>query len=148
MLQCFQCIDLTEECADVGLSLHFCLSLHCLCFLFKLPFNRFLTKTYLFLLSSRAALSDRGTVVLEAAMASALSTLEHASAERSRAEAGCRGCAPCLFQNCGELSGSCCKNMIILRPSLHQSFISMFMTSRCPYLSNSFSFECLVRAQL
>ncbi|XP_041848244.1 serine protease 56 [Melanotaenia boesemani] len=52
-------------------------------------------------------LSDRGTVVLEAAMASALSTLERASSERSRAEANCRGCVPCLFQNCGQLSGSC-----------------------------------------
>ncbi|KAF3858360.1 hypothetical protein F7725_011561 [Dissostichus mawsoni] len=52
-------------------------------------------------------LSDRGTVVLEAAMTSALSTLDHASSERSRAEAGCRGCVPCLFQDCGQLSGSC-----------------------------------------
>ncbi|XP_061587086.1 serine protease 56 [Cololabis saira] len=57
--------------------------------------------------SALKALSDRGTVVLEAAMASALSTLEHASSERNRAEASCRGCVPCLFQNCGELSGSC-----------------------------------------
>ncbi|KAF6728477.1 Serine protease 56 [Oryzias melastigma] len=57
--------------------------------------------------SALKALSDRGTVVLEAAMASALSTLERASSERSRAEAGCRGCVPCLFQNCGQLSGSC-----------------------------------------
>ncbi|XP_038575306.1 serine protease 56 [Micropterus salmoides] len=57
--------------------------------------------------SALKALSDRGTVVLEAAMASALSALERASSERSRAEAGCRGCAPCLFQDCGQLSGSC-----------------------------------------
>ncbi|XP_029970000.1 uncharacterized protein prss56 [Salarias fasciatus] len=57
--------------------------------------------------SSLKALSDRGTVVLEAAMTSALSSLERASSERSRAEAGCRGCVPCLFQNCGQLSGSC-----------------------------------------
>ncbi|XP_069014120.1 uncharacterized protein prss56 [Embiotoca jacksoni] len=57
--------------------------------------------------SALKALSDRGTVVLEAAMASALSTLERASSERSRAEAGCRGCVPCLFQNCGQLLGSC-----------------------------------------
>ncbi|XP_022057834.1 uncharacterized protein prss56 [Acanthochromis polyacanthus] len=57
--------------------------------------------------SALKALSDRGTVVLEAAMTSALSTLERASSERSRAEAGCRGCVPCLFQNCGQLSGSC-----------------------------------------
>ncbi|XP_035993665.1 uncharacterized protein prss56 [Fundulus heteroclitus] len=57
--------------------------------------------------SALRALSDRGTVVLEAAMASALSALQRASSERSRAEAGCRGCAPCLFQDCGQLSGSC-----------------------------------------
>ncbi|XP_068196925.1 serine protease 56 isoform X2 [Antennarius striatus] len=53
------------------------------------------------------ALSDRGTVVLEAAMTSALSALDRASFERSRAEAGCRGCVPCLFQDCGQLTGSC-----------------------------------------
>ncbi|KAG8014117.1 Serine protease 56 [Nibea albiflora] len=57
--------------------------------------------------STLKALSDRGTVVLEAAMTSALSALERASSERSRAEAGCRGCVPCLFQDCGQLSGSC-----------------------------------------
>ncbi|XP_054888695.1 uncharacterized protein prss56 [Poeciliopsis prolifica] len=57
--------------------------------------------------SALKALSDRGTVVLEAAMTSALSALDRASAERSQTEAGCRGCAPCLFQNCGQLSGSC-----------------------------------------
>ncbi|XP_068456131.1 uncharacterized protein prss56 [Clinocottus analis] len=57
--------------------------------------------------SALKALSDRGTVVLEAAMTSALSSLERASAERSRAEAGCRGCVPCLFQDCGQLSGAC-----------------------------------------
>ncbi|KAM8851302.1 uncharacterized protein prss56 isoform 2-T2 [Spinachia spinachia] len=57
--------------------------------------------------SALKALSDRGTVVLEAAMTSALSSLERASSERSRAEAGCRGCVPCLFQDCGQLSGSC-----------------------------------------
>jgi len=62
------------------------------------------------ILPSPAALSDRGTVVLEAAMTSALSSLERASSERSRAEAGCRGCVPCLFQDCGQLSGSCCKS--------------------------------------
>lgn len=42
-------------------------------------------------------------------MSSALSALERASSERSRAEAGCRGCVPCLFQNCGQLTGSCCR---------------------------------------
>ncbi|XP_027877310.1 uncharacterized protein prss56 isoform X1 [Xiphophorus couchianus] len=57
--------------------------------------------------SALKALSERGTVVLEAAMTSALSALDHALAERSQTEAGCRGCAPCLFQNCAQLSGSC-----------------------------------------
>uniref|UniRef100_A0AAV2JSN2 Peptidase S1 domain-containing protein n=1 Tax=Knipowitschia caucasica TaxID=637954 RepID=A0AAV2JSN2_KNICA len=52
--------------------------------------------------SALRALSDRGTVVLEAAMTSALSALERASSEKSRAEAGCRGCVPCLFQDCGQ----------------------------------------------
>ncbi|XP_024863009.2 serine protease 56 isoform X2 [Kryptolebias marmoratus] len=40
-------------------------------------------------------------------MTSALSTLERASSERSLAEAGCPGCIPCLFQNCGQLSDTC-----------------------------------------
>ncbi|KAL2097057.1 hypothetical protein ACEWY4_006264 [Coilia grayii] len=57
--------------------------------------------------SALKALSDRGTVVLEAALTSALSALDRAMSERSRAEAGCRGCAPCLFQDCGQRSGPC-----------------------------------------
>ncbi|KAF7662724.1 hypothetical protein LDENG_00227550 [Lucifuga dentata] len=57
--------------------------------------------------STLKALSDRGTVILEAAMTSALSALDHASSERSRAEASCRGCVSCLFQDCGQQSGSC-----------------------------------------
>nr|XP_057922807.1 serine protease 56 isoform X2 [Doryrhamphus excisus] len=57
--------------------------------------------------SALKALSDRGTVVLEAAMTSALSALDRASSEKSRAEASCRGCTPCLFQDCGQPSGSC-----------------------------------------
>ncbi|XP_064194293.1 serine protease 56 isoform X1 [Anguilla rostrata] len=57
--------------------------------------------------SALQALSDRGTVVLEAALASALSALEQAVSDRSRAESGCRGCVPCLFQDCGQRSGPC-----------------------------------------
>ncbi|XP_076000850.1 serine protease 56 [Genypterus blacodes] len=57
--------------------------------------------------STLKALSDRGTVILEAAMTSALSALDRASSERSRAEASCRGCVSCLFQDCGQQSGSC-----------------------------------------
>ncbi|MBN3325560.1 PRS56 protease, partial [Atractosteus spatula] len=56
---------------------------------------------------ARAALSERGTVVLEAALASALSALELAVSERSRAERGCKGCPPCLFQDCGQRTGPC-----------------------------------------
>ncbi|KAL0966469.1 hypothetical protein UPYG_G00295660 [Umbra pygmaea] len=57
--------------------------------------------------SALKALSDRGTVVLEAALTSALTALELATSERSQAEAGCRGCVPCLFQDCGQRSGPC-----------------------------------------
>ncbi|KAM9458118.1 serine protease 56-like [Salvelinus alpinus] len=53
------------------------------------------------------ALSDRGTVVLEAALTSALSALELATSERSRSEVGCRDCVPCLFQDCGQRYGPC-----------------------------------------
>uniref|UniRef100_A0A3B4FL69 Serine protease 56 n=1 Tax=Pundamilia nyererei TaxID=303518 RepID=A0A3B4FL69_9CICH len=81
--------------------------LYFLLFSCTFPFSSFL-----FLPVLPAALSDRGTVVLEAAMASALSTLERATSERSRAEASCRGCVPCLFQNCGQLSGSCCESTV------------------------------------
>nr|XP_015216522.1 PREDICTED: serine protease 56 [Lepisosteus oculatus]XP_015216523.1 PREDICTED: serine protease 56 [Lepisosteus oculatus] len=57
--------------------------------------------------STLQALSERGTVVLEAALASALSALELAVSERSRAERGCKGCPPCLFQDCGQRTGPC-----------------------------------------
>uniref|UniRef100_A0A4W6E966 Serine protease 56 n=1 Tax=Lates calcarifer TaxID=8187 RepID=A0A4W6E966_LATCA len=46
----------------------------------------FLLFLFSLFVSSPAALSDRGTVVLEAAMTSALSALERAASERSRAE--------------------------------------------------------------
>ncbi|KAJ8011588.1 hypothetical protein DPEC_G00059810 [Dallia pectoralis] len=57
--------------------------------------------------SALKALSDRGTVVLEAALTSALSALDLATSQQSRAEAGCRDCVPCLFQDCGQRSGPC-----------------------------------------
>ncbi|XP_029580744.1 serine protease 56 [Salmo trutta] len=57
--------------------------------------------------SALKALSDRGTVVLEAALTSALSALELATSERSQAEAVCRDCVPCLFQDCGQRTGPC-----------------------------------------
>uniref|UniRef100_A0A667X8E0 Serine protease 56 n=1 Tax=Myripristis murdjan TaxID=586833 RepID=A0A667X8E0_9TELE len=51
------------------------------------------------LLPSPAALSDRGTVVLEAALTSALSAVERASSDRSRAEAGLCGQRLSTMQN-------------------------------------------------
>ncbi|XP_045549629.1 uncharacterized protein [Salmo salar] len=57
--------------------------------------------------SALKALSDRGTVVLEAALTSALSALELATSEWSRSEMGCRDCVPCLFQDCGQRYGPC-----------------------------------------
>ncbi|KTF95564.1 hypothetical protein cypCar_00041254 [Cyprinus carpio] len=60
----------------------------------------------LFLLLS-AALSDRGTVVMEAALSRALSAVDTAVSDRNKAEAGCRGCVPCLFQDCGQRKGAC-----------------------------------------
>lgn len=63
---------------------------------------------HLFLLLS-TALSDRGTVVMEAALSRALSAVDAAVSDRSKAEAGCRGCVPCLFQDCGQRKGACGK---------------------------------------
>ncbi|XP_017207703.4 serine protease 56 [Danio rerio] len=57
--------------------------------------------------SALKALSDRGTVVMEAALSRALSAVDAAVSERSRAESGCRGCVPCLFQDCGQRKSAC-----------------------------------------
>ncbi|KAF4117692.1 hypothetical protein G5714_002245 [Onychostoma macrolepis] len=57
--------------------------------------------------SALKALSDRGTVVMEAALSRALSAVDAAVSDRSKAEAGCRGCVPCLFQDCGQRKGAC-----------------------------------------
>ncbi|XP_017554624.1 serine protease 56 isoform X1 [Pygocentrus nattereri] len=68
--------------------------------------------------SALKALSDRGTVVLEAALSRALSAVDGATAERSKAEAGCRGCIPCLFQNCGQRLGACAPpESLLMEPS-------------------------------
>lgn len=83
-------------------------------------------------------------------MTSALSALERASSERSRAEAGCRGCVPCLFQDCGQQSGSCCKYNIFLaffillleQPEPHlcsiasERFLSVSITPRSPLVAH------------
>ncbi|XP_051554166.1 uncharacterized protein LOC127441053 [Myxocyprinus asiaticus] len=57
--------------------------------------------------SALKALSDRGTVVMEAALSRALSAVDSAVSDHSKAEAGCRGCVPCLFQDCGQRKGAC-----------------------------------------
>lgn len=67
--------------------------------------------------SALKALSDRGTVVLEAAMTNALFALERASSEKSRAEAACRGCAPCLFQDCGQSASCSAPGNALIEPS-------------------------------
>ncbi|XP_067417150.1 serine protease 56 [Emydura macquarii macquarii] len=52
-------------------------------------------------------LSSRGTLVLEAALKSALVALEGALAEHERLVQECGECAPCLFRDCGNRSGEC-----------------------------------------
>nr|XP_055059391.1 serine protease 56 [Misgurnus anguillicaudatus] len=44
---------------------------------------------------------------MEAALSRALSAVDLAVSEGSKAEAGCRGCVPCLFQDCGQRKGPC-----------------------------------------
>ncbi|TRY69733.1 hypothetical protein DNTS_035415 [Danionella cerebrum] len=57
--------------------------------------------------SALKALSDRGTVVLEAALTRALSAVDAAVSERAQAESSCRGCVACLFQDCGQRKAAC-----------------------------------------
>lgn len=58
-------------------------------------------------MSVSIALSNRGTVVMEAALVHALTAMDQVIADRSRAEASCMGCMPCLFQDCGQRLGTC-----------------------------------------
>lgn len=44
---------------------------------------------------------------MEAALVRALSAMDQAIANRNRAEASCMGCMPCLFQDCGQHTGTC-----------------------------------------
>ncbi|XP_060722500.1 serine protease 56 [Tachysurus vachellii] len=53
------------------------------------------------------ALSNKGTVVMEAALVRALTAIDQAIADRSRVEASCMGCMPCLFQDCGQHTETC-----------------------------------------
>ncbi|XP_061862005.1 serine protease 56 [Colius striatus] len=53
------------------------------------------------------ALSSRGTLVLEAALRSALLALERALAEQQRQRGTCGLCAPCLFPPCANLTHRC-----------------------------------------
>ncbi|NXT95880.1 PRS56 protease, partial [Anhinga rufa] len=54
-----------------------------------------------------AALSSRGTLVLEAALRSALLALERALAEQQRQRGACGLCAPCLFPPCTNITSHC-----------------------------------------
>ncbi|XP_061204741.1 serine protease 56 [Neopsephotus bourkii] len=53
------------------------------------------------------ALSSRGTLVLEAALRSALLALERAMAEQQRQRGACGLCPPCLFPPCANLTRRC-----------------------------------------
>ncbi|NXC86063.1 PRS56 protease, partial [Cercotrichas coryphoeus] len=53
------------------------------------------------------ALSSRGTLVLEAALRSALLALERALSEQQRQRGACGLCAPCLFPPCANITGHC-----------------------------------------
>ncbi|NXI11110.1 PRS56 protease, partial [Irena cyanogastra] len=53
------------------------------------------------------ALSSRGTLVLEAALRSALLALERALSEQQRQRGACGLCAPCLFPPCANTTGHC-----------------------------------------
>ncbi|OWK58048.1 Serine protease 56 [Lonchura striata] len=53
------------------------------------------------------ALSSRGTLVLEAALRSALLALERALSEQQRQQGACGLCAPCLFPPCANITGRC-----------------------------------------
>ncbi|NWS23551.1 PRS56 protease, partial [Polioptila caerulea] len=53
------------------------------------------------------ALSSRGTLVLEAALRSALLALERALSEQQRQWGACGLCAPCLFPPCANITGHC-----------------------------------------
>ncbi|NXF78133.1 PRS56 protease, partial [Sclerurus mexicanus] len=53
------------------------------------------------------ALSSRGTLVLEAALRSALLALERALSEQQRQRGACGLCAPCLFPPCANITAHC-----------------------------------------
>ncbi|OXB62093.1 hypothetical protein ASZ78_010498 [Callipepla squamata] len=53
------------------------------------------------------ALSSRGTLVLEAALRSALLALDRALAEQQKQRGACGLCAPCLFPPCSNLTQRC-----------------------------------------
>ncbi|NWY36100.1 PRS56 protease, partial [Sylvia atricapilla] len=54
-----------------------------------------------------SALSSRGTLVLEAALRSALLALERALSEQQRQRGACGLCAPCLFSPCANTTSHC-----------------------------------------
>ncbi|NXN85711.1 PRS56 protease, partial [Bombycilla garrulus] len=56
------------------------------------------------------ALSSRGTLVLEAALRSALLALERALSEQQRQRGACGLCAPCIFPPCANITGPCSRS--------------------------------------
>ncbi|NXP21149.1 PRS56 protease, partial [Scytalopus superciliaris] len=61
------------------------------------------------------ALSSRGTLVLEAALRSALLALERALSEQQRQRGACGLCAPCLFPPCANITAHCPPNATATR---------------------------------
>ncbi|KAI5092892.1 serine protease 56, partial [Silurus meridionalis] len=80
------------------------------------------------------ALSNRGTVVMEASLVRALTSMDQAIADMRRAEASCTGCIPCLFQDCGQRSGTCalCGQRILGGKSLTQPRSRIMGGSQAP----------------
>ncbi|XP_028650841.1 serine protease 56 [Erpetoichthys calabaricus] len=57
--------------------------------------------------SALQVLSERGTVILEAALANALSALDLAASHHNQGDTVCQTCGPCIFQDCGQQTTPC-----------------------------------------
>ncbi|XP_063775713.1 serine protease 56 [Pseudophryne corroboree] len=53
------------------------------------------------------SISNRGTLILETALKTALEALDGAVKEKNRRQQECLGCTPCLFPECSSLSAQC-----------------------------------------
>ncbi|KAM9542669.1 serine protease 56 [Guaruba guarouba] len=78
------------------------------------------------------ALSSRGTLVLEAALRSALLALERALAEQQRQRGACGLCAPCLFPPCANLTRRC--SLPAMPPTVPPSCQSLLDAQALPEL--------------